>query len=204
MPNIVDVSIDPTFSVYRLVGRLPDESTMLQSRRGMNVISYEIENATIVDKASTRVFSSFQRMSRFLPQVERYRQLAARSNGVYVFGAMDVAMADLPEIKKLNYVPIDPNSQLAKEWFLVSYSDSYYSALVTEELSEMDDPDAEREFRGLWTFDLAMVSTLHEWLAGLVGISPHLSQMNEGAIDHERQVKLMSNTVGRLMQRVEL
>ena len=203
MPNVIDTSIDPTFSVYGLVGRVTQESTLLQSRRGMNAISHEIENATLVDGASTRIFSAFQRMSRFLPQVERYRQIAARSEEVYIFGIPDIEARQMPKIAGLKYVPIHPNSQLAKEWFLVSYSTDYYSALVTEELSEMDDPDHEREFKGLWTFDLAMVSTLHEWLASMVGIDAQISQLDDMQIDYEAQVKRMSNTVGRLVGRID-
>jgi DICT domain-containing protein len=192
-----EVDIDPSFSVYGLVGRVMKENILLQSRKGMSLISREIENTTLIDNAQTRVFSSFQRLSRFLPQIDRYRQLAERAEEVYVFGEPDIAT--LPDIKNLRYVPIKPDSHLAREWFLISYGKDFYSALVTEELTHIDDPDDQRQFRGLWTFDHAIISTLHEWLAGLVGLSPHISQLNEEP-NYPRQVQLMSHTISRIVR----
>lgn len=202
MQNNLTVSIDPQFSVYHLVDRVKRESAVLRSRRAMSLISAEIENATLLDNAENRIFSSFQRMSRFKPQIKRYTQMAANADTVYVFGVPDTT--DLPHIPNLYYVPIAPTDQLAKEWFLVSYGPQYYSSLVTEELTDIDDPDHLREFRGLWTFELTMVSILHEWLAGIVGIQPQISQAQDGIHDYPNQVKLMSNTISRLMERVEV
>lgn len=194
----IETHIAPDLSVYRLIARVAGNSTSLHSRRGMSFISHEIEDATMIGGEGNRVFSSFQRMSRFLPQVGRYVQLAEAASEIYVFGIMDVP--ELPQIRNVHYVPITPDHQLAKEWFLVSYGTPYYSALVTEELSDMNDPDPEREFIGLWTFDLPMVATLHEWLCGVVGISPMVSQMSEGRHDYENQIRLMGNSLVRLMQ----
>jgi DICT domain-containing protein len=196
------IDIDPNFSIYNLVDRVQRDSTELRSRRAMSLISYEIENATLIDGAPNRIFSSFQTLSRFLPQVERYTRMSTVAPEIYVFGIPDVA--DLPNVSNITYVPLTPHHQLAREWFLISYGPKYYSALATEELSQMTDPDHERVFRGLWSFELSMVSTLHEWLCGIVGISPQISQVNDDEHDYHNQVKLMSNTIGRLLDRVHI
>ncbi len=203
MNNALNVDIDPSFSVYRLVDRVQRESTELASRRTMSLISAEIENATLLDGADNRIFSSFQTMSRFLPQAERYHRLAKTANKIYVFGIPDIKIDQLPQIPQVRYVPLEPHHQLAREWFIVSYGTNYYSALATEELTRITDPDDERQFRGLWSFELPMVSTLHEWLCGVVGLSPQLSQAEEGNHDYQNQIKLMGNTIGRLMKRIE-
>jgi hypothetical protein len=190
-----EFNIDPSFSVYRLVQR-NNQNSELSHRRTMSIISYEIENASLIDDASTVVFSSFQRMSKFLPQEKRYRKLASIAKDVYVFGVPDV---ELPEIDNITYVPLKPGDQLAKEWFLVSYGKDYFSALATEELTDIDDPDPDRVFKGVWTFDMSLVSILHEWLSGLVGM--RFEQRTGEDHDLNSQLKLMSHTIGRMVIR---
>lgn len=192
-----DFNIDPKFSVYSLVKRSLRDKSVLNHRRTMSVISNEIENATLIDNASTVVFSSFQRMSRFLPQVERYRQLAAKSKHVYVFGEVDV---ELPKISNLTYVPLKATDQLAKEWFIVSFGRDYFSALATQELSHIDDPDKDRVFKGVWSFDVFVVGILHEWLSGIVGL--RMEQRLEESHNYLKQAELLSNTIGRMSVRL--
>jgi DICT domain-containing protein len=201
-PNLLNVDIDLNFSVYHLVDRVESKSAVLQTRLMMSMISAEIENATILDGAPNRIFSSFQRMSRFLPQAERYARMAEHTREIYVFGIPDVDT--LPDIRGIYYVPITAQHQLAREWFLVSYGTKYYSALATEELTQITDPDHERRFKGIWSFELGMVSTLHEWLSGVVGFSPMVSQAFDMQHDYPNQVKLMSNTIARMMKRMEI
>lgn len=195
MPNKISIPAD--FSVYHLVERIQQHSALLNHRRTMSLISYEIENASLVDHAQSIIFSGFQRFSSFIPQAKRYERLARQSKGIYVFGIDD---ADPPEIPNLTYVPLTRHHQLAKEWFLVSYGKEYCSALATEELTDMDDPDDTRMFKGIWTFDLQFTSLLYEWLAGTVGLRPYL--MGEDQHDNRSQVRLMTNTMSRLLMRI--
>lgn len=188
-----EFNIDPTFSVYRLVNRSPSDTAVMSNRRTMSIISREIENASIVDCADNVIFSSFQYLSKFLPQEQRYRQLAQKAQQVYVFGVPDTEM---PYIEGVTYVPLKPTDQLAKEWFLVSYGRDYFSALATEELTNFHDPDHARKFRGVWTFDLAMVNILHEWLSGIVGL--RIEQRATEQHDFDKQFQLLMNTIGRM------
>lgn len=105
-------TVDPTFSVYHLIERIEQQSILLNHRRTMSLISYEIENATLIDHVSTRPFAGFQYFSKFLPQAKRYQRLAALSQSVYVFGVPDV---EPPELPKVEYIRLTTTDQLAKE-----------------------------------------------------------------------------------------
>lgn len=192
-----DFNIDPSFSVYGLVQRTRQMQAILNHRRTMTIISHEIENATLIDGAQTVIFSGFQRLSKFLRQIDRYQRIAQNAKAVYVFGQNDVMP---PPIQNITYVPLNRNDHLVKEWFLISYGPEYYSALATEELTDIDDPDEQRVFKGIWTYELPLVSVLYEWLAMSVDMRPEL--MPAEAHNHERQVQLMSNTIGRMNVRV--
>lgn len=195
--NKLEVTLDPQFSVFKLVDRVRHQSTLLNHRRTMSAISYEIENATLVDSAQTRVFAGFQRFSRFLPQLNRYHRLARKAESVYVFGVPDVT---LPPIPGIHYVPIAETDQLSKEWFLVSYGRPYFSALVTEEQSRITDPDEKRLFKGLWTFDPTMVTILYEWLSRVVNAPLHSIDINNH--DYRGHAAVLNNTLTRLTARV--
>lgn len=162
------IVIDPEFSVYHLVERMTTK-TLLNHRRTMSFISREIENAGILEGAQGRIFSGFQVMSKFLPQVERYTRLAQVSESIYVFGVRDI---DPPTIPNITYVFLEAEDQLAKEWFLIAHGEDYHSALATEELTHLTDPDELRQFRGFWTFDREMVKILEEWLSSAVDATP--------------------------------
>lgn len=192
----MEISIDPSFSVYKLVGRAA-ENALLNHRRTMNIISNEIENATLLDGAQNRIFAAFQFYSRFVPQIERYTRLAKTAEKVYVFGIPDVK---LPAIENVEYVPLRPTDQLSREWFLVSYGPGYASALATEEQTDVTYADTDRLFRGIWTLDVSLTAILADWLSrsiGLMpqGIAPEMVNMRQHNI-------LVSRTASRMMRRL--
>lgn len=189
--------IDPNISVFALVERMKERNTLINHRRTMSLISYEIENASLMDKVKTRIFSGFQYFSKFLPQVERYTRLGQMSDGVFVFGVADIVP---PPIAGVTYIRLTPQMQLAKEWFLVSYGASYISALATEEQTRITDPDHLRQFKGVWTFDVDMVTILHDWLSSLVNAHP--LNLERTPSDYASQIRIMSNTMGRMVGRL--
>ncbi|MDX2162740.1 MAG: DICT sensory domain-containing protein [bacterium] len=192
------VAIDPQFSVYHLAERVQQTSTLLSHRRTMSLVSYEIENATLIDGVRTRIFAAFQYYSKFLPQLARYTTLALRAESIYVFGVPDVTLPALPNV---TYIPLKRTDQLAKEWFLISYGREYFSALATEELTSITDPDHTRKFKGIWTFDVSMVSILEDWLSSAVDAQP--LNVSEKDLNFDRQIRLMSNTMERLTRRID-
>jgi DICT domain-containing protein len=190
--------LTPDFSVYYLLGRLKQETSIVTSRRAMNIISHAIEDATLIHQARGRIFSGFQRFSRFLPQIKRYRGLAERSDEIYVFGVPDVSPPPIPNVR---YVPLEPHDQLAKEWFLISYGREFYSALVTEELTQLNTPDSLRQFRGVWTFDREMVSILDDWLASAV--DAHLIEYSAEQFNIAKQYHILAESIQALRKRLQ-
>jgi DICT domain-containing protein len=193
--------ISPNFSVFWLVQRTKNSNIHVNHRRTMNWISYEIENASLVDGAATTIFSGFQYFSRFLPQVRRYARLgenaAKHGRSVYVFGVPDVAV---PPLKGIHYINLEPQFQLTREWFLVSYGESYFSALATEEVTEGPVADPMRAFKGIWTFELDLVTIIYEWLCQNVGLRTDLIPPERH--DFQRQSTLMGAALGRMGERM--
>ncbi len=186
-------NIDPTLSMYELTKRNGNDIELLNHVCTMSAISYEIENASLYDNAKTTVFASFQLMSRFLPQQERYCRLAQKSEHVYILGVLD---CELPHIENLTFVPLQLTDQLFNEWFVVSYGENYSSALATRELSDTNAPDSLRTFQGIWSFDTFFVSVLYEWLSGLVGLQVDPDIFKK--YDYEAQTKFVSNIIKRM------
>jgi len=191
-------TIDPSFSVYHLIERIEQQSILLNHRRTMSLISYEIENATLLDNAKTRVFAGFQYLSKFTPQIKRYQKLAASAESVYIFGVPDV---QTPAIPNLNVIPLSVDDKLSREWFVIAHGVLYSSALATEEISRITDADDQRQFKGIWTFDIGVVSILHDWLASLVDARPLPDAESQHNFVQQRQI--IGQSFDRLNVRVK-
>lgn len=194
-----ETNVDSNFSVYRIVKRTRGDHALLNHRRTMTIISNEIENATLLDDANTTIFAGFQRFSSFVPQRKRYERIAKKSQSVWVFGVPDVV---LPTIPNIHYIPLKETDQLAKEWFVVSYGQDYFSALATEELTRWGTQDEKREFKGVWSFDLDLVSILYEWLERSVGHRGDVLQPHSKP-HWERQLLRMNRTINRIRKRIK-
>ncbi len=187
--------LDPHASVYSLVHNDTNNQKMLNNVGMMNLISREIENTVIRDHVPSRIFSSFQRISSFLPQRNRYEKLAVHAEAVYIFAYFDTVP---PPIVNVHFVPIPHNAQFAKEWFVVAESANFFTALVTEEIDSPDDPRAQRMFRGFWSFDEEMVMIIQQWLSNLVGISPLDYGDNRTHVNYQTHISVMGNVISRL------
>lgn len=191
------IIMDPNFSVFRLSTRVADISTAIHHRRTMRIISNEIENAVLVDNVRPRVFSGFQKYSFFLPIADRYRRIAERAESVYVFGVPDVTP---PPIPGLVYVDIKLTDQLAKEWFIVADAPDYISILATEELTSFSEPDENRAFRGVWSFDETIAGVAQEWLSNIVDARPLYPTLIER--DPRNNMKYMQRTLACITDRI--
>lgn len=158
-------NIDGNFSVWGLVQRVKSRSAVSNHRHTMNLVSYTIEDVTLVDKEKTRIFAGFQRFSKFMPQINRYTRMAEVADMIYVFGVPDI---EPPAIQGITFVPLERFDRLSREWFLVSYGETFASALVTQEITDTGTLDEKRVFEGLWTRDPSLVEILDQWLARTV------------------------------------
>ncbi len=94
-------------------------------------VSHSIEETVLRHGMDSIFFAGFQRFSAFLPQANRFRQLAARCKKVYIFGKADSAV---PEIPNLEYVSLAPDAPLTQEWFIVFAHPRFGVALLTREI----------------------------------------------------------------------
>lgn len=189
-----EFNIDPNFSLYNLLRRKQDAESTVSNRVTMSKISYLIEETTRQDHEGNLIFSSFQYLSKFERQIDRYRQIAQHAEHVYIFGVPDKPM---PEIQNLTCVPLKPTDELAREWFIVSHGANYSAALATQEISDFHDPDHEREFTGVLLFDEALVNILASWLYRTVGQQVDIDDESV-TVNMERRIYLINQLNDRL------
>lgn len=166
----------------------------------LTIISHEIEKGVRRCSSRPRLFSGFQKMSLFLPQVKRYTELARHTEHIWVFGMMD---AIPPRIENVTYVPLTQAHALHREWFIIVDAPEFFSALVAQDLSGFVVPDPQRRFRGAWTFEDDLVHTLQQNISKAIGITPvHRSQM--GGRDYRRHMATIAQSGSNLVDRLEM
>jgi len=191
--------LDTEFALFPIVDDLDIRRLFAHYRGALKTISHQIEDAVLNGGVYTRVFAGFQKFSFFLPQLERYRELARVADGIWIFGIPDVP---LPPIPGVTYMPITVEHALTQEWFLVVNSPEYFSALVAQDLSGFTVPDEDRRFRGIWTFDGTVVGRLEEKLSEVIELRP--SEVYNGhQRDYRRQLNQLTASAGKLIDTLE-
>jgi DICT domain-containing protein len=136
---------------------------------GMEAVSHVIEDQAVNIGGQFRFYSAFQKMSRFRPQEERYRQLFNLGNPIYVFGIPDVPVRPQPN---LHFIPLERGdsvsfNNLAHNWFVVLDNPGLVSmALIARELASNPRPVGApdklvyRNFEGFWTYDKDIITSV--------------------------------------------
>lgn len=157
-----------TISLYRSLPVNIEEHANIHTVGLMNTISHAIENIVVQHGLQVDFYAGFQRFSFFLRQAERYKKLAQAARRVYVWGVADVTP---PQIDGVVYVPIEPDHELAREWFVVVDSPEFFTALMTHEATfGQAIPKAARRFRGVWTYDADIIARAHLLLSQDLGL----------------------------------
>ncbi|NJN15788.1 MAG: hypothetical protein HC822_05620 [Oscillochloris sp.] len=185
-------------SLYRTIPPEAGNAVFVNSVSLMNVISHEIEDVVINNQLPVDFYAGFQRFSFFLRQVPRYRKLAAVCRRIYVWGVPDV---DPPAIPGIEYIPLAPDAELAREWFLVVDTPQFYTALLTREESfGLDLPKDARRFRGIWTYEPELVGRAYLLISQILGrnFAPHNQRL------YEHQNRYIVEISNRLVKRQDL
>lgn len=185
-------------SLFELVDQPTSHYLFTKYHTSLLSISYEIEDSVIEVDEPARLFVGFQKLSFFLPHLDRYREIAKHAESVWIFGMPDI---DPPYIPGIEYVLINPDQPLTREWFLVAESPQYFSALVAKDLSGLNLPRSKRMFRGIWTFDPDFVSRVQTHLSQLVGISPMSYTPDQR--DYSSQMRHVSRIANDLIKSLE-
>jgi signal transduction histidine kinase len=191
--------IDTELSLFEIANQWNVQRLFADYRGALKTISYQIEKTVILGGIFTRMFAGFQKFSYFLPRIDKYRELARITDGIWIFGIPDV---DLPVIPGVIYVPLSEKDRLVSEWFLVVDSPEYFTALAAQDLSGFKVPSSKRRFRGVWTFEDTLVNHLQVTLSEALGLPP-LDIVEELPRDYRYQLRQLAESTSRLVTMLE-
>lgn len=190
--------LETDLSLFEQITRTVHAPLFTQSHPSLIKVSHEIENGVLHGTSGARVFAGFQKLSFLLPILSRYEQMALVAESVWVFGYPDV---ELPSIPGFHVVELPEGHTLVGEWFLVVESANYFSALVAKDISGFEVPQHKRLFRGVWTFNAAMVEDFQQQLSRLVAVKPLVFLPQER--DYNLQTMRFSMIANQLIQALQ-
>jgi len=119
------------------------------SVQAMTTISHIIEDFAMGNPGKADMHVSFQLISRFTDQAERYERLAYAVKGLWLYGAMDAPPPDLQRT-----IIIDTGGTLLERyWFVIAYGPGIHMTLIAEEINPQPLPNTQRMYEGVYTFD---------------------------------------------------
>ncbi len=192
-------ALQQDFALYPLAEKWGVRQVYAFYRGALKTLSFNMEESILNMQCKGSLFAGFQKFSFFLPRIKMYKKLAQVVDNIWIFGIPDVS---LPQIPNIHYVPISEEHQLVKEWFLLIDSPQFFSCLVAEDLTGLDTPSHEREFRGIWTFDDVLVTYLQTRLVNSLDI-PQLTRHSKSIEDFSQQLTAVGSITNRLVQSLE-
>ena len=185
-----------TISLFRSIAGQFSDLRSVNSVVVMNAISSLIEDQVIEHRMPIDFFAGFQRFSNFPDQLRRYSRLGAVCRRVYVIGVPDIRP---PTIAGISFIPIEPSSPLAHEWFVLVNTPQFWTALLTQEVEGRDAETGGRRFDGLWSYDQRVVERASLLLSQLMGDF----FMPTASLDYATQSMHIAAMSGKLLGKLE-
>jgi DICT domain-containing protein len=125
----------------------------------LEYVSLLIENALLLHThREGRVYAGFEKLSRMEYVADRFLRISDVSERVFVFGVPDWKP---PRHPNMGVVRLQPDTQLAREWFVIAHSQKFNAALVAVDEDGFDTPVLdERNFRSFKSTDPRVVARL--------------------------------------------
>lgn len=121
------------------------------STEAMIEISQIIEDAVAQSRRTADLHVSFQYLSRFLPQLKRYRALAEGIAQGWIYGAPDIPdPSALPWPPRMRWINIG-EGPLVNYWFVIAYGPGLSMSLVAREIPGVF--HKARYYEGFYTFE---------------------------------------------------
>jgi DICT domain-containing protein len=180
-----------TLSLYRSIAERYQYLRHIRTVTMMTAISHQIERQVLKYNMPIDFYAGFQRFSAFPQQSQRYERLGTVCQRVYIFGIADVQPPSIPGVE---FVALDPDAPLAREWFLLVDTPEFWTLLSTREMEGADPVTGQRRFDGLWTFDAPIVESASVLLAQALG--------NSYTPLHERYASLQKQNVSEVTERI--
>lgn len=129
--------------------------------------SLMIENSLLLrTNRGGRVYAGFERFSQLQPIVDRYLRIADVSESVFLFGEDDWKPPRHPNIR---LITLNPDFQLAREWFVITQSSSLSTAFLAFDEAGVDTKVPEQiRYWAIKTSNAAIVAELVNALEGLI------------------------------------
>ena len=119
---------------------------------GMVTISHMIEDLIIRNNQVADAHVSFQYFSRIAPQLDRYKEVARASKGLWLYGVLDT---QLPELSRTTYINTE-NTPLEHYWYVIAYGAGISATLLAEEITPANRlPGEPCIYEGFYTFEVA-------------------------------------------------
>lgn len=157
------LTVATSFSLYHHIDRASVRNIFTENPKILASWCKMMEKAVIDFRLDAEVYAGFQKLRRLSPIFPRYQKMAATARGIWVFGENDMSF---PPIDHLNYVALEPDDELTREWFLVVEHRNYARALVAREVTPASIPLTERVFEGV---------LVNDW-DGVRGLKRHLQE----------------------------
>ena len=129
--------------------------------------SLMIENSLLLrTNRGGRVYAGFERFSQLRPIVDRYLRIADVSESVYLFGEDDWKPPRHPNVR---VITLNPDFQLAREWFVITQSSSLCTAFLAYDEAGSDTMMPEQiRYWAIKTSNAMIVSELVNAIEGVI------------------------------------
>jgi DICT domain-containing protein len=152
---------------YAFTAQLPAAQLRLHSRQTMIALSHLIEELAIEGGPGTVLIATFQRLSLYLRELERYRRIAPSIAETVVAGVADCAT---PPVEGVRVVALEPSWALVQEWVVIARGPRCSLALMARDAEGFDPQRRSRRFLGLWTTDPARIDAAAAAFASASGV----------------------------------
>jgi len=160
----------PSSLLQELLQALPDLRPQSYFKSSLTALSHAIEDLILARTDSPLVIANFQQERFFRQEVHRYRQIAQRTDQVYVMAVPETESNLALDSQTYEIIPLEARDSLAQEWHLIVIGQQYAACIVCQEqaTSPPTPIDQGRQFEGIWTFDNHLCTQAARMLLGRI------------------------------------
>jgi DICT domain-containing protein len=163
--------------------RQPQVEPMQLSKRSLLRLTRAVEDEYCARAADGLLLGSFQLEGFYRQSARRWRELARTA-------ALAVALADFSDVGEpagaAVEVPVAADQALSREWtLLIDAPGAQVCVAAWEQVDVAREPDAERRFEVLWSFEPAVVRSASEVAIEILRrLAPAVAERVPAALDH--------------------
>lgn len=141
--------------LHELLDTVPDLCAQMYFKSSLTALSHAIEDLVLAGEDSPMVIANFQQERFYHQEMMRYRQIAQRTDQVYVLAVPEPESKwDAARSEPYEMVPLAANDLLSQEWHLIVVGYQYAGCIVCREKIKPETlMDRARQFEGIWSFD---------------------------------------------------